>query len=415
MKKRLLLILPPNVTVIPPFITAEQKHAPLLLGFPLGLGYIAAYLLQQGRYEVKILDANKDELSIPQILGVIKEFNPAYVGITIYTLNSKVAVQLAKEIKENFKDIIVIAGGPHVSDDYTNLLTRYPFFDFVVVGEGEITVSELLSVLDSGDMAKLAEVKGIAYSNTQGNVCFTGVRPLTHNIDTFPRPARELVDFNAYIRRDNLLPYAIEIIGSRGCSHRCVFCSFQKTWRARSSEDIVKEMKALIVRYPQTKSFLFFDDNLSVDKQRVIELCQLLIREGLNKYMWGCLCRTDQVDEEMIRWMKNAGCTKISFGVETADPKILKNLNKKISISQVKSVVEVVTKNGIDALAFFIIGNPGETRETLKLGSSCRCIQELHYPRCSRAQILLLTCMSRRWPNLARQSVLISRHLKIRD
>ncbi len=366
-KKRLLLILPANVNVILPFSAAKKKHASLLFGFPIGLGYIASYLLKEGHYDIKILDANKDELTIPDIISQIKSFNPDYIGLTMYTVNSKVAVELAKGIKNNFKDKFVIVGGPHASDSYAGLFSKYPYFDFAVVGEGEITMHELLNALDSKDYSKLKDIKGIVYKDPlTKEMVFTGDRPLTKDIDRFLPPAREIVDFNAYIKKDNLLPYAIEIMGSRGCTHRCVFCSFQKVWRARRSLEIVNEMKDLIKQYPQTRSFLFFDDNFSANKGRVIELCRVLIDEGLSGYMWSCLCRADQVDKEMLEWMKKAGCAKIMFGLETADPQILKNLNKKITPEQVKQVVELVTKLGMDAMVFFIIGNPGETVKTVK-------------------------------------------------
>lgn len=126
-------------------------------------------------------------------------------------------------------------------------------------------------------------------------------------------------------------------------------------------------MKELIASYPQTRSFLFYDDNFSADRNRVIELCQAIIDQGLQTYKWSCLCRADQVNEEMIQCMKKAGCVKIMFGLETADPYILKNLNKNISPDQVKVVIEMVTRYNIDALAFFIIGNPGETRQSVKV------------------------------------------------
>lgn len=366
-KKRVLLILPPNVTAINPFRSALKKPAPLLLGFPMGLGYISSYLLKEDKYDIKIIDANKDNLSLDEICKIIKDFDPQYIGMTIYTIISKVAVQLARKIKNEFNDKIIIAGGPHASTDYKNLLINYPFFDFIVIGEGEVTMLELLKVLDDGDFSKLNNIKGISYIDPRSHVLtFTGDRAIVRDINQFPEPARGLVDFKTYIKRDNLLPYAAEIMGSRGCTHRCVFCSFQKTWRARKSEEIAKEMKNLVIRYPIIKSFLFFDDNFSADKKRVIELCQVLIREGLNKYSWSCLCRTDQITEEMLLWMKRAGCSRILYGLETVDPEIMKNLNKKINPEQVEHIVALTTKIGIDAMTFFIIGSPGETFKTIE-------------------------------------------------
>jgi len=398
MKKKVMLILPPNVTVIPPFSTAEKRHQPMLLGFPLGLGYIASYILRQGKYDVCILDANKDELTIPAILDEIKKYNPSFVGITMYTVNSKVTVELARQIKLNLKNIVVVAGGPHASDDYYSLLTRYPFFDYVVIGEGEVTFSELLDAVELKDTTHLSSIKGLAYPDNAGQVIYTGARELHNAIDDFPAPARQLIDFNQYISKDNLLPYAIEIMGSRGCTHRCAFCSFQKKWRPRRTMEIIREMKDLIRTYPQTRSFLFFDDNFSANKQRVMELCQTIIAEGLRSYMWSCLCRADQVDEEMIRAMKSAGCTKIMFGLETADPGILKNLHKKISLTQVKEVVETAAHHGIDALTFFIIGNPGETPATVKTSYNFAKKLKCHSTMWNIMQVYPGTALSRLQP-----------------
>jgi len=125
-------------------------------------------------------------------------------------------------------------------------------------------------------------------------------------------------------------------------------------------------MKELVKKYPQTKTFLFYDDNFSAKKDRVIELCKKLISEGLNKYKWSCLCRADHMDEEMISWMKRAGCSRILIGLETADPEAMKRLNKNLKPEKVKEVVETIDRYGIDALVFFIIGNPGETSESVK-------------------------------------------------
>ncbi len=188
------------------------------------------------------------------------------------------------------------------------------------------------------------------------------------NLDVLPYPARNLVNFNDYIA-DGLLPNAVEIMGSRGCSHRCFFCSsshFFGQWRARSPEDIIKEMKFLLKRHFQIRSFLFYDDNFTLSKPRVIKLCQLLIDEGLSKYKWNCLARADQVSEEMLKLMKKAGCQKISYGIESGSPRILKNINKNLNLKMAKEAIKLTKKAGIEALAFFMIGNPGETERSIQ-------------------------------------------------
>jgi radical SAM superfamily enzyme YgiQ (UPF0313 family) len=365
-RPRVLLILPPDVNIIEPFRSAGYKQD-FLVGFPIGLGYIAAYLREKANYDVRIVDGSAENLTLDQLCAIVKEYDPQYIGMTLYTRTVKVAIALARRIREQFPDKILIAGGPHASDDYENLLTRYPVFDYIVVGEGEVTMLELLNALEAGRTEQVGAIPGLAFldRNTRA-LTVTTARPYVTEIDSIPPPARDLVDFNRYIRGSNLLPYAVEIMGSRGCTHRCAFCSFQRKWRARAPEAIVAEMKELLKRYPQTRSFQFFDDNFSVSRERVMKLCELLIREGLNRYVWSALCRADQVDLEMLRTMKKAGCTKVMFGVESAVPEILEKLNKHLDLKRVQTALRDATRADLDALAFFIIGNPGETRETIQ-------------------------------------------------
>lgn len=364
---KVLLIFPPDLKAIEPFASAPQKPTPLLWGFPIGLGYLAAYLKQFG-HKVIILDCLRQGYTFDVIRKKIKKINPDLVGINVMTPLTKTAVAVAKLVREFDKTIPVVGGGPHANYDYQNLLENYDF-DYIVLGEGEVTFSELVNFLSKKRKARISRKKilGIAYKD-KGRVISTGFRPPIENLDTLPYPARNLVNFDDYII-DSLLPSAVEIMGSRGCSHRCVFCSsshFFGKWRARSPEDIIKEMKFLLERYPQIKSFLFYDDNFTFSKPRVIKLCQLLIDKGLNKYKWNCLARVDQVDEEMLKLMKKAGCQKISYGIESGSPRILKNINKNLNLEVARKAIKLTKKAGIEALAFFMIGNPGETERSIQ-------------------------------------------------
>jgi anaerobic magnesium-protoporphyrin IX monomethyl ester cyclase len=397
---KVLLILLPDVNVIEPFRSASKKHSPMILGFPLGLGYIASYLRKHGNYEVRIFDAIQQKSTIEDILRVIRDYDPLYIGMTTYTVNIKVAVELAKNIKKNWGNSkIVIAGGPHASDDYQNLLTNYPYFDYVVIGEGESTALELLQKLDLQEGGPIETVPGIAYIDPESKaVRVTKPRKLGSVLDDYPYPARDLVDFNQYIFRENILPHQAEIMTSRGCTHRCIFCSFQKNWRARSNEAVIQEMKDLIAKYPSIRSFMIFDDNFSANKKRVVDLCQKMIAHGLHRYQWSCLCRVDQVDREMLDWMKKARCSKIAYGLESADPAILKALNKRIDLETAIKNIELTTKIGINALVYLIIGSPGETLETIN--TTYRVAKKLKCPAISWSimQILPGTALAKMRP-----------------
>jgi len=362
---KILLIAPPDNKFVPPFDSLPTKPTPIFSGFPLGLGYLAASLITN-KYQVKILDCLSYGFGLDQIATEVKSYRPDIVGITTMTHYIKSAVATAKLVKGLNPKIKIIGGGPHAHFDFTNLLQNYNF-DYIVLGEGELTIIELVDQLSGKNKQPLKTIKGIAYKK-QKNIIKTPPRPLIQNLDILPYPARDVVDFDYYIV-DQLLPKAIEIVGSRGCSHRCAFCSsahFWQMWRARSPENIVAEMKYLSQKYPRAKSFLFYDDNFTVNRKRVEQLCRLIIKAGLNRYQWNCQARADQVDADLLKLMKQAGVSKINYGLESASTKIIRNIDKKLKVADIKKAVGLTKKFGIEALVYMMVGNPGESPATIK-------------------------------------------------
>jgi radical SAM superfamily enzyme YgiQ (UPF0313 family) len=360
---KVLLIFPPNVNVIEPFKSMKVVPSRLALGFPLGIGYLAA-VLEQNKIDVSLFDCSYVDVPMNSIKNKIKEYQPDVVGICMYTQIAKTAVKVAEIAKEVDKKITVVVGGPHATYEYTHLLRDYPI-DFIVLGEGELTFLELLKSLQSNEK-NFHAIKVVSFLE-ENKIVITDKRPLIENLDTLPYPARHFVDFNNYIRSD-ILPNVVTILSSRGCSHRCAFCSsghFFGRWRPRSPENVIEEMKYLKREYNKIQSFAFFDDNFTYSKERVIRFCDLNIKNRLNKYMWTCLARVDQVDLEMLKMMRKAGCEKISYGIESGSVEILKNIHKAISFEQAKKAIEWTNEAKIKSLAFFMLGNPGETMGTI--------------------------------------------------
>lgn len=364
---KVLLIAPPNINVIEPFSLSNKlkERVKFIQGFPLGLGYLAA-VLKENNIETEILDAQIKDMTIAQIGDFIEDKAPDIVGVNTFTPNIKTAIEIARAAKAVDGSIVTVFGGPHAMHDYNNLLKDYPV-DFVVLGEGEYILLELVNALKRN--APLSGIRGIAYKR-DGSIFVNTGDIYIENLDSLPYPARELTDFNKYLKHfTHNLSGAVQIMTSRGCPYSCVFCSSGSTfskWRPRSPENVVGEMKHIINCYPRIKSVSFMDDNFTLQRQRVLDICKLIIKEGLNIYPWDCLSRCSDMDEELLGFMKKAGCVRIQYGIESGCPHILKNIGKRIDLKQVKSIIALTKKAGIEAYAFFMIGNPGETEESIR-------------------------------------------------
>lgn len=361
---KVMLIAPPNVTVIEPFRSARRKLYPLVWGFPFGLGYLAAVLEKVG-IEVSIIDANTFSLTIPEIMNKIRAFRPDIVGMNCTTVVMRVVKKLSKTIKQYDKNIKVVLGGPHVSFDYENILFLGNV-DYVVIGEGEYTFLELCTRIKNGEDVK--EVKGLAFCS-DGKVITSGARDVIKDLDTLPLPTRHLVDFDKYISNYAGIDSVAQIISSRGCSHRCAFCSsgwLMKNWRARSAENIMAELNAIVKEYPQVSAFAFVDDNFCVDKNRVIKFCELMKQEHLDHFGWSCAARVDELDDETVNIMKSAGCHRIYLGIESGSQEVLRRIGKGTNISQIKKTVRMLQKKKLEVYSFFMIGNPAETMGTIE-------------------------------------------------
>ena len=364
---RVLLLVPPEISAIEPYRSSKKLRdcVKVIKGFPLGLGYLAAVLGQNG-VEVSILDAQINDLSMERMMEGIRGFGPQVIGITTYTPNIKTAVETARLSKAWNKNVTIVFGGPHATHDYHNLLQNYGA-DFVVLGEGEFIFRDLVRAMENHN--PLDKVKGIAYRDGVA----VKVNPgdfYIEDLDSLPYPARHLTDFDKYLGHfTHDLSSAVQIMTSRGCPYSCAFCSSGNTfskWRGRRAQSVIEEIEFVLGNYPAVRSISFMDDNFTLDKTRVEEICHLLIKKGLNKYPWDCLSRCAGLDAKVLGLMKEAGCVRIQYGVESASPAILENINKAQDLQQVRKAISLTKNAGIEAYAFFMVGNPGETEGTIR-------------------------------------------------
>lgn len=350
---------------MPPFSMAERYGkgiAKIGTALPsLGLFYVAAELEKAG-YAVKLFDTQIDDWN-PEILE-----KPDAVGIYCNTSNYHRAVEFATEVKERF-NVPIIFGGPHVTIRPLEVLNNEPV-DYVVVGEGEVSVVELMDVLNGKLPGKrLNDVKGIGFKEN-GKAVINPARELIKNLDSIAFPARHLVDMAKYQPSPNQykrLPVAT-MIASRGCPYNCAFCNSTAIWtrmyRIRSVENVIQEIKQLVRDYG-VKTISFWDDILGINKEWLNEFCDRLLEEKID-IIWSCSFRVDNADRQILKKMKQAGCWCIFYGVETIDQEILKAINKRVTVEQITNALKLTKEAGIEIKANLILGLPGETPERVK-------------------------------------------------
>jgi len=328
----------------------------------LGLGYIAAALEARGD-NVKILDAGILGGSEKRFIRFAEEFGPDLVGITAQTPYYSKALKMSKLIKNLDRRCPVILGGPHPSI-LTEETLREASIDIVVRGEGDITVVELVGCLESG--ADLDAVKGISYKQ-DGKIVHNETRTFIKDLDALPNPAWHLFDMRRYLARMKGRKVA-PVLSSRGCPFKCIFCyrgpAAGKTFRGRSPERILDEIEHLHMEYG-IRDILFVDDIFTINQKRAEVICDLLIEKGLD-ITWRCQTRADCLSIELLRKMKQANCMDVSMGVESGNEAILKATGKQVTKEKVRKAFKMTKEVGISTSASFIIGLPGDTKETVR-------------------------------------------------
>lgn len=331
---------------------------------PPGLLYLASNLIKHS-IDVHFVDGCLNGLDA--IIKVIEEYSPDMVGISCLTLYRKKSLEVANLVKKMNPDIKVTFGGAHASIMYEQLLTSYSCIDYIVIGEGEETFLEIAQGKDIGS------IDGVAYLKN-GAVIKNKPRNLVENLDDFPFPAWHLIDITKYPAWGRGIKNGINlaktprvpVVFSRGCKGHCDFCSswwIWRKWRHRSPGNMADELELLYNKYGM-RHFCFVDDAMSVDRQATIGLCEEIIARKL-KIAFHITTRTDCVDELMLEKLKAAGCYQIAFGIETGSPELLKKIVKENTIEASEKAVKLAKAAGITVSALIMVGNIGETNETV--------------------------------------------------
>ncbi len=334
-------------------------NAPNFLFPPLELISLGAILKEWEKDEVQLYDAIAKGADLAETNKYIAQYQPdiiiAITGFEVFDHD----MEMVKGIKEQNPNSKIILFGHYATQFTQEVLEQVPV-DIVIQGEPDLIFSELYKQLKSDE--SLEEVKGIGYRNKNGEIILQPGNLRLPDPSMLPMPAYDMLDKDAYFEPFLPKPFGM-IQTARGCPYQCTYCvkSFGTKLTTRTPEQIVDEIKEL-KRLFGIKSLRFIDDTFTVIPSRVIAICKLMIEEKVD-LQWSCLSRADTLNEEMLIWMKKAGCQRVYIGVESGSQRILDYYKKKVNVEEALENIKLCKKVGVETMGFFIVGMPEETRE----------------------------------------------------
>lgn len=337
-----------------------------VLRAPDWLAYCTAVLEAAG-IEAKIFDFPARDWGIDQYRELLKTEKPEFVVLDSTTPSIFSDIDCAKIVKEILPGCKVIMVGPHATSKPKETLTNAAgAVDVIARGEYDITVRDAILNFNS-----LNEVLGITYWN-DGNIQHNQDRPLIQELDDLPYPAWKQLDMMKYFDGTKLYPY-IDIFSGRGCPHKCTFCLWPQVMhghklRVRKPERVVDEMEWVIKEVcPQVirgGEFFFEDDTFTIHKPTAIGICEEILKRGL-KVTFSVNARVDTADLKMMKLLKKAGCRELLVGFESGDQTVLDNIKKRATTEEAKEFMARTKEAGLDVHGTFVMGLPGETKESM--------------------------------------------------
>jgi len=326
--------------------------------FPnLGIAYLAAAFIAKN-FSVHLIDLNNQNLSNNQVLEIINQEQPDFIAFSVKTVTYQSADSLARQIKQAYPNIKLIAGGPHITLNWSPVQAEN-IWDVILLGEGEEVLPELcLKLLNHQSIADYSCLAGLL---VDGSV---ETKHQPHFVKDLNRVLFPYYDFFS----QNVLAFlntSYPLLTSRGCVYRCIYCSVPLVsghiFRKRSPENIVAELRQIKQKY-KIQGFDIIDDNFNLDIERSKSFCRLLIKENLD-FSWSCPngIRADSIDQELADLMAASGCRAVNIGIESGDPKVFNNIHKGETLEQIERGIYFLKKANIYVTGFFIIGLPHDS------------------------------------------------------
>jgi radical SAM superfamily enzyme YgiQ (UPF0313 family) len=336
--------------------------------YPIWLAY-ATGVLEQAGFNVRLVDAPAAGRDLRYVLDVVEDLRPRLIVIDTSTPSIYNDVEVAGAIKAVVPETFVVLVGPHVSALSEESLAINPAVNAVARREYEYTLRDLAQVLDGG--GDLSSVEGLSYRAPDGIIVHNPDRELIKDLDALPFVSEV---YKRHLRIEDYF-YSITrypevtIITGRGCPHRCVYCMWPQTlhgrgYRRRSPENVAEEFEFIQREFPQVKEIFIEDDTLTVNRKHVQRLSEELIRRNI-RMPFTANSRAD-VDYETLRLLKAAGCRLLCVGFESGDQGVLDAMHKGVKVEQFYKFRRAAQKAGILVHGCFMVGNPGETKETMQ-------------------------------------------------
>jgi len=340
-----------KILLIYPYFLEDRIHEDDIAVVPQGLFYVGA-VLKENDYDVEILNWHNINKTSEKISHILSEKKPDIIGFSILHANRWGGIEIARIARQIDPSVKIVFGGIGATFLWKHFLTHFEEIDYVVIGEGEYSFLQLVSCLKKNDQKGINKIRGIAFRKNDQALKTKHSEPI-NNLDELPIPAK-------YFNFQHLSL-------TRGCPGKCTFCGSPRFWgtkvRFHSTDYFVEQLERL---YQKGITFFYFsDDTFTISKNRVIQICRKILEKKL-KIVWVAISRVNYVNDDIIYWMKKAGCIQISYGVESGSEKIRNSLNKNISTNQIKKAFSVTLKYGILARAYFIYSCPEESLESIQ-------------------------------------------------
>ncbi len=345
-----------------------EEEGNTYLPFPFYLAYATAILERDG-FECLLVDGVAERIPEDEYIRRAVEFRPGVTVLEVSTASFETDLRQAQRIKDVCPSTRIVFCGIHVDMYRKEFLLEQPLVDYVIKGEYDFVVCELIKAIANGN--GLSRIPNLLYRSETGEACETERGENIEDLDSIPWPARHFLPMMNYWDLPGGIPApSLQIWTSRGCPFKCIFCAWPQImygnnkFRTRDPIDVVDEIEAMVKRYG-FRSFYIDDDTFNIGKKRILTLCGEIKKRDLN-LPWAAMCRADTSDRETLVAMKEAGLMAVKYGVESGSQELVDASGKNLNLDKVEETVRITRELGINQHLTFSFGLPGETWETVR-------------------------------------------------